>query len=231
MLGVTNSWNNIPQQNSHTVFLLTDSLVDRSLYKNISYSYSNANDVAVGYNHKRDNRSHIYFSGSGHITFTDQVEAIVGTNDWTIETWYYTTIATSTASYHVIFHTRNNASTANQYGLTCFATVGSQGPQICLSTNTSSWNIHSSTTVAKVPVNTWAHIAYVRSGENFLTFVNGSLVASFTSTASILATSPRQWLGYYNNGTTYRLTGDIQDYRISDIARYTSNFTPPVRFS
>lgn len=232
MLGVTNSWNNIPQQNSHTVFLLTDSLDNRAENRFFSYSVSSANDVSVGYNRKRDNRNSIYFNGSGHITLTDDIEVTSGTKDWTIETWYYTTIATSTQSYQVMFHTRNSSSTANQYGLTCFATVGTQGPQICLSTNTSSWNIKPSSTVAKVSANTWHHLAYERSGERFLTFVNGQKVASFSSSASVLATPPRQWIGYYNNGTTYRMTGYLQDYRISDIARYPEEgFTPPARFS
>lgn len=232
MLGVTNSWNNIPQQNSHTVFLLTDSLINRAENKHYSYSVSDASAVSVGYNRKRDDRTSIWFDGNGHITMVDDIEVTSGTKDWTIETWYYTTVANSTLTYHTIFHTRNSSSTVNQYGLTCFAIVGTRGPQINLSTNTSSWNIKISDAIDKISPNTWHHLAYERSGERFLTFVDGQLVHSFSSSASILETSPRQWIGYYNNSTTYRMTGYLQDYRISNIARYPEEgFIPPARFS
>jgi hypothetical protein len=77
--------------------------------------------------------------------------------------------------------------------------------------------------------NTWYHVAYVRQGSTFNLFWNGvsqgtassaTAVGSNTQIAAIGADSVQGIISHY-------FTGDISEFRISNIARWTSNFTPP----
>ena len=79
-------------------------------------------------------------------------------------------------------------------------------------------------------VNTWYHIAVVRSGTSILFFVNGVQQTTLGSGAgSYSFTAPS---GYYvgcNDATTEPFAGYIDDLRITrGVARYVTNFTPPV---
>jgi hypothetical protein len=68
--------------------------------------------------------------------------------------------------------------------------------------------------------NQWYHLAYVRNGNTWTIYRNGTSVASTTNTNSLQAASGYQ-IGQAMNGF-------IEDLRITKgIARYTANFTPP----
>lgn len=72
--------------------------------------------------------------------------------------------------------------------------------------------------------NTWNHIAIVRESNTIKMYVNGQVQASTLSVTSIDTT------GNFLLGTRTSSTGGhkgyIDEFRISDTARYTSNFTP-----
>ncbi len=75
----------------------------------------------------------------------------------------------------------------------------------------------------------FAHIAFVRNGNDFLLFQNGTLVASTTAAGSIFVGSGVLSIGAAPNGTSY-FQGNIDDLRITKgIARYTANFSVPTR--
>jgi len=77
-------------------------------------------------------------------------------------------------------------------------------------------------------LNTWYHIALVRNiGGVFTIYVNGVSVATTTNTTTWIDNSPYS-IGYspqtsYNN----YFNGYISNFRITNTAVYTSNFTPP----
>lgn len=79
-----------------------------------------------------------------------------------------------------------------------------------------------------MPRNQWAHLAIVRSsGKNWKVYVNGVYVSGFTSTmVSGYYNSLR--IGKYRDYSLY-LNGMIDEFRISNVARWTSNFTPPTK--
>jgi hypothetical protein len=126
-----------------------------------------------------------------------------------------------------------------------FAQEGSNAGQdnfFAYTTNGKFWYYKAfATSISLVSANTfswatWHHIALVNTGSQYLLFVNGKLEASSTTTQSwystgntfdigrALAGSYIIWGSYWNGG--------IQDFRITkNIARYTSNFTPPERLS
>ena len=78
--------------------------------------------------------------------------------------------------------------------------------------------------------NTWQHIALVRSSGNWKIFVDGvdqTLTFSNGSQGDApniqnFGTAPR--IGYSFSGSHWYLDGYIDDLRVSDMARYTSDF-------
>jgi hypothetical protein len=86
-------------------------------------------------------------------------------------------------------------------------------------------------------INTWYHVAYVRSGSNFYFFVDGTQVGSTQSigTANLYDSSAALTIGtLHQEGTGSQswneLTGYLDEVRVSKgIARWTSNFVPPTQ--
>ena len=78
-------------------------------------------------------------------------------------------------------------------------------------------------------VDTWVHLAMTRDASgNLRAFLNGTQIGStVVNNASVNANSSPLCVGANNDGTT-KLTGYIDDLRITKgVARYTANFTPP----
>ena len=218
MIGVTNAQKDEfkHSHDPHTLLLLTDSPVDRSMYcQNLTISGA----VFSSGTQQHDNRNSMYFNGSSYLIL-HKLDYTLYNTEWTIEQWSYVTATRGTAFYHQAIS--NNG----QYGL-LLGYSGTADSNFYLSSNNSSWNLSGSTTYTNATLNTWNHRAIVRHGNDFLFFTNGSLYLTKTISGSYtLGATP--FIGYYYGGDKY--IGYMQDYRISDIARYTSNFTPPTRF-
>ncbi len=77
-------------------------------------------------------------------------------------------------------------------------------------------------------INTWYHIACIRSGTNLLVFIDGVL----KTTSAIGAVSFEDYgapfvIGLWQNGGVY-LNGWLDEFRVSKgVARWTTTFTPP----
>lgn len=84
------------------------------------------------------------------------------------------------------------------------------------------------TTNGPITTNTWYHIAIVRNGNNFNVYVNGSSVLSTTNSGAVYTGSNISYLGTRLSGSTFGLfqNGWTDEFRISNTARYTANFTP-----
>jgi hypothetical protein len=75
-------------------------------------------------------------------------------------------------------------------------------------------------------LNTWTHIAFVRSGTTLTCFLNGVSVGTTTTASSIGSASAGSYIGSSQSGNYW--FGYIDDLRVTKgYARYTSNFTPP----
>jgi len=80
--------------------------------------------------------------------------------------------------------------------------------------------------LSSVATNTWYHIAFVRSGNTFYIFQNGTLVGSTTDASGFQDYTGKLTLG--RNIGTDDFDGWIDELRITKgIARWTANFTPP----
>jgi hypothetical protein len=79
-------------------------------------------------------------------------------------------------------------------------------------------------------VNTWYHVALVRSGNSWYIFQNGSQLGStVTNSGAIQDYSGSVYIGKYGfDKSPLYFSGWLDEFRVSKgIARWTSNFTPP----
>lgn len=158
--------------------------------------------------------SSLYCDGSGDYFSLTGVS--FGTGVLTVEGWLY---VVETGKTNTLIDTRNADITTSGFLLyvrstTNKLTVGTGSPFVAT---------EGSTTVTTG----WHHIALVRTGGNFYTYLDGVLEATVANSATLSNTSWRignTW-DASANGEVY-----IDDLRVtSGVARYTSNFTPPAR--
>ncbi|NBS61526.1 MAG: LamG domain-containing protein [Microbacteriaceae bacterium] len=157
-----------------------------------------------------------YFDGNGDYLTGTLTGQTPGTGDLTVEFWVYRT-ATQACT---VFNTRSGDTTDGigiEIGSTNALAVTFAGDTFIVTANGS------------VPLNSWSHIAVVRSSGNFQAYINGvAQVSPVTRTNNF--TSTNLTIGYFSvnapYGTTY-LTGYLSCLRYTKTAVYTSNFTPP----
>ena len=160
--------------------------------------------------------SSCYFDGSGGYISTPSSSSFeFGTADFTIEFWAR---RTGTGSYPYIFDCRPAG--ANAVLITIYLDyTSSYVPHVYIN------NAVRITSTASMSVDTWYHIALVRSSGTTTLYMNGSSAGSFSDSFSYIAAPFR--LGAYSNGG-YGFAGYVDDFRTTKgIARYTSSFTPP----
>lgn len=78
---------------------------------------------------------------------------------------------------------------------------------------------------SNVSTSTWNHIAGVYDGSNIYIFVNGTLYGTVAYSSGINSGAANFTVGAQNSDLY--LTGDVDELRVSNSARYTSSFTPP----
>jgi len=131
-----------------------------------------------------------------------------GNKVFTIELWVYTTAYTGDS----ILSTRN-ASVYSPFLI---------GQQRSLIGNASlnTWTF----LTAAIPTNQWVHVALVMDGTNIKEYVNGVKTGATVAHPSWPSSNSFLNIGYDVSGS---FAGYINDLRISDVAVYTANFTPP----
>ena len=146
--------------------------------------------------------------------------------DYTMEFWYYET--GGHGSDEMIVGTEFFS--GNRYGIYSF--VDGYWPYIRDNSTFLGLGYNGSNPNAGISynMNEWNHIAITYDGSTFRFFVNGQLSYSESGTVSgfgplteDLVINRHTW----NSGSSSRLAGQLDELRISDIARYTSNFSPP----
>ena len=80
----------------------------------------------------------------------------------------------------------------------------------------------------KFNLNTWYHIAFVSDGSKYYIFVNGKKICEYVPTTKLpLLNTKRACLGKsLIPSIEYDCIGYIDEFRISNVARWTDNFTP-----
>ena len=158
------------------------------------------------------------------ITVANSSDFDFGTGAFTIDWWEYRTTSYNGAASI----SRDDAIAHSGYTPFLLGYNASGTLQVYMSSTGSSWDIASARSLGALNINGWHHFAVVRSGNNFYNFQDGVQTATWSSSASLLASSGDLQIGtYYTN--VGQLYGYIDELRISKgIARWTTGFTPPV---
>lgn len=177
----------------------------------------------------------IYSDGSNDMLYCDDNAAYdLGTVDFTIEAWVRPTLLSS--PYRIMGHGELGTTNGTwAFGLGYHSTWGT-GTRLNVAVRSSStiYNLSSDDVSAYITVNTWNHIAVVRSAGTLFFYLNGIQRGSVACNYDLtVASYSALYLNYLViNGTFADIFfGYISKWRLSkDIARYTSDFTPPTTY-
>jgi hypothetical protein len=151
------------------------------------------------------------FSG-GYLQISSNAAFGLGTGDFTIECWVRPTNTTLVGGLINV----------GRFDSGLLFRVGSNTDSLYFNGVSTNWNAFTN-----APVNTWTHLALVRSGSAVAVYADGVSVHTRTSSADLnAANAVIIGTGAHNLGETY--AGYIDELRITKgVARYTANFTPP----
>lgn len=167
-----------------------------------------------------------YFTGSSHLELPDSDDWAFGSGDFTIDFWYR--FSEDTYSYFVGQYAMGD----NNNNSMCFV-YRPDTHVLELQYSTTGSNYANISSASWTPtLDTWYHIAYVRSSETLMFFIDGQLLSSSTLTATFNNSTRALMIGYNNynfsTGGHWYPHGYMDELRISKgIARWTSAFTPP----
>ena len=201
-------------------------------YSNIQY-IRNSSDAGAGYGPgfgairingtvlvdapggaKKHYGNNAQFAKGNRISLPSQEDLIWGTRDLTFEVWVYPETDTHGALYDTgAVNTAGHTALFMDAGYMYWRAYPGADCQVAHSTS-------------GYTTGEWQHIACVRHNGTLKIYRNGQEVASQANNSSI--TQGAWGIGDLNGfGPDYRFSGKMQDYRIYNIAKYTSNFTPP----
>lgn len=186
------------------------------------YAITVNGDARMDLQTKHNGVGAIYFDGNGDFLSIPYHDFEFGYSDWTLEAWVY---PTASATYQDIISRRSSGTTGGGFLLCLYNLV----PRMYVSATTGgSWDaVNAIGAPNAIGLNTWTHLAMVRSGGLFKLFVNGQLSAIAASSASLpvgTSTLPLCIGGGADGSEPF--TGYMDDLRVTKAARYTTSFSP-----
>ncbi len=188
------------------------SIVDKSQGSNLKLIGNTTGSTTQA---KFSNTKSMYFDGSGDY-IVSQEPVKLGTQDFTAECWLY---------YQSGLELMGNRTTSDSGGFS--VRISSTTLTVGNSSGTGFGSVFSGSTSSLT--NAWHHIAVSRSSGVTKIYVDGTSIASHSTSINFSLSNPFV-IGYaYTNGSgADSIQGWIQDFRITNgLARYTANFTPP----
>ncbi|MCJ8330399.1 MAG: LamG domain-containing protein, partial [Lentisphaeria bacterium] len=157
--------------------------------------------------------SSIDFDGTDDVVnVPDDASYEPGSVDFTIEAWIN---PDSVIGNNSIINKWDHVNSARSYH------VRIENGKLVLYLSEFGTGYESLTGVTSIPVGEWSHIAVVREGTTVRLFINGAVDAAFTYTGAVYDAPCALKLGS-NYGTLNPFDGKIDEFRISNIARYTT---------
>lgn len=192
------------------------SIVDNAMMHNIE----TVADAQIDTTQKKFGTGALEFDGNGdYLNFRTGGNLLLGTGDFTVELWFYARASRT----HRLFSLDGSGPSSFYAGLRIdlngsgtFGLYSSNGGSHNIITDQGSWS-----------VNTWTHLAITRSGNDFRFFKNGTQFYTVNSTHGLM-NGTSHTIGMLASYGADWFDGLIDDFRVTrDVARYTSNFTPP----
>lgn len=138
--------------------------------------------------------------------------AFTQTGDFTVEAWYRPTNVTGSHSLFTL-----GPDPANRYTFQLSGT----------SVTSNLYGAGVTTYTSTVPINTWTHIAVVRSGSTVSVYINGTASATTDTQAGTIGNGVLRIGADATGGALF--AGQISNFRVASSAVYTSNFTTPTK--
>ena len=144
----------------------------------------------------------------------------LGSGDWTIEFWFYSTKEGSQDGH--IYDGRGTGAAGSAYPIIKFDT----DEKLSFYT-TGAIRIQGSSVVE---LGSWNHVALVKNSSTTTLYLNGQSEGTYSDSNTYLAPSNSIGrIGSDDNGSAYYFYGYLSNYRICTHAVYTANFTPPTQ--
>lgn len=163
--------------------------------------------------------SSAYFDGTGdYLEIPYQSQLGINSGNWTIEFWYYHPQTGLDGVYGDSIIGQTSSGANGGWIVRAFA-----NKLVWVWDNVGGYDVATFDPAA----NTWYHVAFVRSGTGLTCYVDGTAytVTSYTNNTNISTNNIR--IGKVYTGQSDDFTGYVDEVRISNIARYTANFTAP----
>ncbi len=163
------------------------------------------------------------FDGTGdRLVISNYDVAPVGTQSFTVECFIY---VGDVSNYRCVY--------SAGFGIQIYVWTDSK-LQSYIGNSSGGYDINGFQSTSTISINTWTHIALVRDSANstLTYYINGTASGQTSVTTNIPkltgASDYSYVIGSYSNGN-YSFSGYIDEMRITNKARYTSNFTAPTK--
>jgi hypothetical protein len=164
------------------------------------------------------------FDGTGdYLNVTPTSDFAFGTSDFTIEFWAYLT-STVANEIQILYDGRD---TSQFTQLTPVIYVDTPGTGNLIKFYAGSTD---RITGSGLSSNTWTHIAVSRASGSTKLFINGTQSGStYSDSNNYVISSSSLWIGNHRavGSGSFGFRGHIDEIRVSNVARYTSNFAAP----
>ena len=168
-------------------------------------------------------QSCVTFDGTGdYLSIPDHADWDYGVNDFTIEMFIYLTDGTPTIDNY-LYAQRADGDNRKSIRVTPSGAITFRVEEANVVTHV----LDTSPNSGLFSDATWHHLAVVRSGNDYFIFVDGidNLGSGSPDSDAFPTIAASLNIGQSGNNDQY-WNGNMDEYRISDTARYTSNFTP-----
>jgi len=197
-----------------------------------AFAVSRTGNTVISTAQSKFGGSSAYFDGSGdYLSVSSSASLEFGSGNYTVEMWVNPTGGIANGAQKYLFGKRQSLSIyGGVLGFLAFnSSLNAYRAYYYVTTNGTTWAISAATGYI-IPANTWTHLAFVRNGNTFTVFVNGTSAASGTASGTIPSNSQPFVIGSASSADpgANGYLGYIDDFRITKgVARYTENFTPP----
>ena len=205
---------------------------------NSSHTVTANGDAQISTTQSKFSGASMYFDGSGdYLVIADNNDFELGSSDFTLEAWIYLTgyPANYNNVYSAMIVAKDAADTGRSWS---FGINGTSSSWTSLSVATfQSTTVYTSLSASfNFALNTWYHVAAVKTNGTGTLYVNGNDIGSGTLGAAV-DTSTVLTIGaespyYQTQGYGYFFPGYIDDFRITKgVARYGNFAVPTAGFS
>jgi len=145
----------------------------------------------------------------------------VRAGDWTIDYWIY---RTSTVAGNIVAK-RNSGAAYAPFAIASDPT----GIIIYASVSGTAWDAYVGNVLCNPSISAWHHVAHVKTNSNNMltTYLDGVQASQFAWSSGTVLWMNSDVLSIGGLADYGGLNGRIDEFRFSDVARWTANFTPP----